>query len=190
MNTLANHLNELEQAQIALDNWKSNAVGPAGLLTKTANDWRNWVMTNQQDPRLARVASASQAVAEEAAKAFKGSGTSTQQELAGWEKAAFNPALARDAHHAANKQIVKLAMGQLDSVADQWDRAFGATRPHISFLSPKAQESYSAFLNDKPDVAPASAALPTGVPPGSISGMKGGVAVWRTPDGQYIPKAQ
>ena len=31
-------------------------------------------------------------------------------------------------------------------------------------------------------------ALPAGIPPGSISGMKGGVPVWKTPDGRYLPK--
>jgi hypothetical protein len=36
--------------------------------------------------------------------------------------------------------------------------------------------------------APAATALPPGVPPGSVSGMKGGAPVWRTPDGQFIPK--
>ena len=38
--------------------------------------------------------------------------------------------------------------------------------------------------------APTAPALPPGVPPGSVSGMKGGVPVWRTPDGQFMPKTQ
>jgi hypothetical protein len=157
MNTLANHLNELEAAQTDLDNFRSNSIGPWGLGTQYANEVRNWVLRHQQDPRLTRVASASNAVNDEAVKAFKGSSSAAQAELDKWRAAAFDPTMARDAQHVANQTLVRLVKGQLDSVADQWDRAFGTTRDHISFLSPKAQEAYERIGGEAPTAAERSA---------------------------------
>lgn len=50
----------------------------------------------------------------------------------------------------------------------------------------KANTKGGSGGHEAPKSAPG--ALPPGVPQGSVSGMKGGKPVWRTPDGTFIPK--
>ena len=153
MNTAANHLNLLDKDQQELNNYQSNSFGP---LTGVVNTARTSWLAHSQDPRIVAVNTDANAVSGELGLAFKGYDPGVTG-LAEWRKS-MDPSMASDESRRANKTIVNLVKGQLDSVVDQARRA-GLNIDAYSLLSPAAREVYER-LGGEGEAATPVAAVP------------------------------
>lgn len=148
LNTVMQHVDELNNAGATLDNWKTESLGVG---TRLANKATEWLRENKQDPRLTRFNVAADAVANEAEKAFKGNMPSVQG-IQEWRKN-LNPAMSPEQMQSANKTLLKLLEGRIDAVTEQYRRAFGSTRDPIEFLAPKAKATFERLSSGKQPAA-------------------------------------
>ena len=134
LNTVMQHIDELNNAGAALDNFHS------GVASLPLNKATEALRAFQQDPRLARFNQSADAVATELERAFRGSQTALGG-IKEWRNH-LNPAMSPEERDASVKNLLKLLEGRIESVTDQYRRAFGSSRQPIDFLAPKAKEVY------------------------------------------------
>ena len=129
-NTAIGHLDHLSHAIDDLNNSDYTAVNAATNATAGVNADRA--------KKLAALKTAGNAVASELAKAFKGTGSTSLQEVTEWHDL-IDPNLSP----AALKQVVKTATdllaSRIDSVGDQYNKGMGTTSDPIQLLTQKSQ---------------------------------------------------
>lgn len=133
LNTLAHHISTLDSAIDGLNNGKlpwANAVGNA-FQSKTG------------DPRVNKFQVAANAVADEAAKVFAGSGSA----LADREKLAsmFDPNMSPAQLKAATAQLSELVEGKLGGLQNQLDQGLGIGSRNIQVVSPEARKLFDSY---------------------------------------------
>jgi hypothetical protein len=136
-NTFSNHIGRLSQTETNLGNMNSYTFGP---FTQLANDARVKYLEGSGDPKLGAFAVDANAVANEAEAAFRANGSSVEG-IKSW-RANMSPYMPLDQSRAANYELVKLVEGQMDSVADRWNKAFATDLPGTAFMSPAAREIF------------------------------------------------
>lgn len=193
LNTVANHLGELDEAGQALDNFKSNSLGT----TKTANTILNWYRENAGDPRITKFDTASNAVSTELEKAFRGNQTAISG-IKEWRKA-MSHTMAPEQMRESNKTLAKLLMGQLEGLAGQYTAGMGVNADPLTILQPQAAKIFQKLLGTLPEGAtgeekpaaktegaakpPAAVQRPASVPPGSQ--YSASRKQWRDPGGKF-----
>jgi hypothetical protein len=175
MNTAANHLDLLDKDQQSLDAFASGSFGPAtGVINKGRAKW----LEASQDPRIAAVNADANAVSTELETAFKGSNP-TLEGIKAW-RSNMQPGMARDEMSTVNNRFVNLIKGQLDSVSDMWERAYGVKTDPMMFMSPKARATYER-LGSTQQTQPAQQSF-TGRTASGPNGQK----LRETADGKWI----
>jgi hypothetical protein len=162
-NTVANHLDQLDRDQESLNNWQSGTFGP---LTGVANRGRAAWLGAEQDPRIGAVNLDADAVSGETALALKGA-PGTESQIKEW-RSNMTPGLASDERRTINGRLVNIIRGQMDSVADQWNRGFGTSVPSDFFVSPKARAIFSRMGEE----APAPTEAGRGIDPRDAAALK------------------
>jgi len=137
LNTVMQHIDEFNSAAQDLNNFSSGSAGP---LTSTLNKGKAFYQEQSQDPRFKRFNVSADAVSTELEKAFRGNQTAVSG-IQEWRKN-LSPSASPEEQQTSVKTLLKLLNGQLDSVTEQYRRAFGTTREPIEFLTPKAKEIY------------------------------------------------
>lgn len=174
LNTVMNHIDELDEAGKALDTWRSGTLGPA---TKSVNALTNWYREHQQDPKVRRFETTSTAVANELEKAFRGNQTAISG-IKEWRQG-MRPSMAADEMKEANKTLVKLLVGQLEGLGGQYSAGMGVNADPLTLIQPDAAKTIKRILGTEPQTTtkktegegekPASTApqRPSTVPSGS-----------------------
>lgn len=155
LNTVMQHVKELDGAAGDLDNWKSASLGP---LTGSANALTQWYRSNEQDPRLTRFNTAANAVANELERAFRGSTTAISG-IEEWRKG-LNPAMSPEQWQAARGTLMKLIGGRLEALADQYNRGMGTMKDPMMMLSPEAGKAYKELQSPQRPVAQSQQSAP------------------------------
>ena len=162
LNTVMQHLEQFNTAGIALDNWKTSELGVA---TSSANAVNNWIKEKRGDPRLTDFTIAADAVSNELEKAFKGNNPAVTG-IKAWREQ-LSPNMSPEQINAATSSLLKLLNGQIDSVAGQFNTAFGTSKQLPDFLSPGARATFNKYINvgrepvaTPPKVTPPPAATP------------------------------
>lgn len=150
LNTVMGHLDTLDKAGDALDNFRSNSFGPG---SKAMNEMRRWYLSNKQDPRVKNFETAAEAVANELERAFRGSTTAIAG-IRSWREK-MNPAMSPEEMKEANKTLTKLLASRIDAMGDQYSRGMGTTKDPLTLLSPDAQATFNRLA--KGEKAPAGA---------------------------------
>ena len=188
LNTVANHLGELDDAGKALDNFKSSSLGPA---TQTANQALTWYREHSGDPRITRFDTTANAVSTELEKAFRGSQTAISG-IREWRKT-ISAAASPEQKVEANKTLSKLLLGQLEGFAAQYSRGMGVNADPLTLLEPNAAKVFQKLLGTLPEgmetkpqaatpAAPTASSRPSGVPEGSQ--FSPSRKMWRDPSGK------
>ena len=188
LNTVMQHIDELDQAGRALDNFKQSPIPYVGV----ANRARSTLLEHQGDPRIKRFDTAANAVANEVERAFRGSQTAISG-IQEWRRT-MSPSMSPEQMRTANQTLLKLLDGRIEAVTDQYRRAFGTTRPPIDFLSPKARETFERLVRDEgaaPQQPAAAPSAPKAAPKSQASTpnvvRQNGILYQRQPDGSYKP---
>lgn len=146
LNTVMNHIDELDEAGKALDNWKEGALGPA---TKKANEVTNWFRENKGDPRITRFDTTATAVSTELEKAFRGNQTAISG-IRDWRKA-MSHTMSPEQMAESNKTLTKLLMGQLEGLAGQYSAGMGVNADPLTILQPHAAKTVKKLLGTVPE---------------------------------------
>lgn len=193
LNTVANHIGELDEAGKALDNFKQNSLGT----TKPLNTVMNWYRENAGDPRITRFDTTANAVSTELEKAFRGNQTAISG-IKEWRKSMAHT-MSPEQMQESNKTLTKLLMGQLEGLTGQYNSGMGTNADPLTILQPKAAAVFKRLLGDNAQMAPAgrpqepgapAAAAPTPGPPqrpGSVpegSQYSPSRKAWRDPSGR------
>ena len=133
LNTLAHHISTLNSAIDGLNNGKLQTLNAVG----------NFVNNRIGDPRVNKFQVAANAVADEAAKVFAGSGSA----LADREKLAsmFDPNMSPAQLKAATAQLAELVEGKLGGLQNQLDQGLGLGARSIQVASPEAKEFFDSY---------------------------------------------
>lgn len=157
LNTLAHHINTLNSSIDGLDNGKYPMVNSIG----------NAFQSKTGDPRVNKFQVAANAVADEAAKVFAGSGSA----LADREKLAsmFDPSMSPAQLKAATTQLSELVEGKLGGLQNQLDQGLGIGSRDIQVVSPEARKLFDAYRGGN---GPQQAASATGAATGGWSARR------------------
>lgn len=133
LNTLAHHINTLNSSIDGLDNGKYPTLNSIG----------NAFQSKTGDPRVNKFQVAANAVADEAAKVFAGSGSA----LADREKLAsmFDPNMSPAQLKAATAQLSELVEGKLGGLQNQLDQGLGIGSRNIQVVSPEARKLFDSY---------------------------------------------
>lgn len=148
LNTVANHIGELDKAGEALNNWKTGTLGPG---SKPLNEVTRWLRDKGQDPRLTDFETAASAVSTELEKAFRGSQTAISG-IKEWRKS-MDPAMSPEQMKSANKMLAKLLLGQLEGLAGQYAAGMGKNADPLTILQPQAAKTFQKLLGTLPEGA-------------------------------------
>lgn len=146
LNTLAHHIETLDSAIDGLNNGSLQTLNAAG----------NFINNRLGDPRVNKFQVAANAVADEAAKVFAGSGSA----LADREKLAsmFDPNMSPAQLKAATAQLAELVEGKLGGLQNQLDQGLGLGARNIQVASPEAKKLFNSFRSGQNTTTPASTA--------------------------------
>lgn len=133
LNTVVGHLADLKEKSEALGNYNSG-FGP---LTTTVNQLGNAYNNASGRPEVNNFNLARNAVADELAKVFKGSGIS-DHEIAQW-KGTLNDAMTPDQLKGAVKTAIGLMDSRLSALNDQRDRGMSTQTDPRSLLNEKSR---------------------------------------------------
>jgi len=136
LNTVMQHVKELDGAAGDLNNWHSGWLPTTGMLNKGTEMLRE----GQQDPRLSRFNTAANAVANELERAFRGNTTAISG-IEEWRKG-LNPSMSPEQWQASRGTLMKLLGGRLEAVTDQYNRGMGSAKDPMMMLSPGAAQAY------------------------------------------------
>lgn len=133
LNTLAHHIATLDSAIDGLNNGKLQTLNAVG----------NFVNNRIGDPRVNKFQVAANAVADEAAKVFAGTGSA----LADREKLAsmFDPNMSPAQLKAATAQLAELVEGKLGGLQNQLDQGLGLGARDIKVVSPEAKTLFDSY---------------------------------------------
>ena len=137
-NTAIDHLDSLDKAATALDNW-------GGWLTY-GNYVKNALSQAHGDPQVNNFNLARNAVKAELTRAFRGSSGSLS-EVKDWE-ATLNAANSPEALHDAVKKATELLAGRAGELVDPYNRTMGQDRTFLSWMSPRSR---AIFMRLNPD---------------------------------------
>ena len=180
LNTVMQHMKELDGAAGDLNNWKSSSLGP---FTANANAITNWYRQNEQDPRISRFDTAATAVSNELERAFRGDRTAISG-IEEWRKS-LHPAMSPEEWQAARGTLMKLVGGRLESVTDQYNRGMGSAKDPMMMLSPGAAQAYKELQSpNRQQTQPQGIQRPQNIPQGSQYSPSR--KMWRTPDGKIF----
>ena len=129
LNTVIGHLGDLKKAADALDNYSIPLVNEVGNIYHSATG----------GPKVNNFNLARNAVADELAKVFKGSGIS-DHEIAQW-KGTLNAAQSPDQLKGAVKTAISLMESRLSALNDQRDRGMATQSEPRSLLNEKSQKA-------------------------------------------------
>lgn len=156
-NTAIGHLNHLSHAIDDLNNSDYTAVNAATNATAGVNADRA--------KKLAALKTAGNAVASELAKAFKGTGSTSLQEVTEW-----HDLVDPNASPAALKQVVKTATNllasRIDSVGQQYNKGMGTTSDPLDLLTPESRKIWKDLNPDMDSIGNAGPAAPSSAGPG------------------------
>ena len=133
-NTAIGHIQHLSDAVEGLNNsgyplWNTAANAVA---RNTSPDFA---------AREKKFMTARMAVAEELAKAFKGTGATNLEELHAWQQA-INSADSPQALKASIQEAMRLLKSRIDSLGEQYNRGMGTTKDPIELLAPEARAAW------------------------------------------------
>jgi hypothetical protein len=186
INTAIGHLQTLDKAGTALGNSRFS----------TANEVQNWWKSKTGNASVVRFDVAANAVVNELASVFKGTGA-TDQEINAWRKT-ISPDQSPAQIKQSIKQAVELLGSRMDALKNKWEQSQGKPMS-MQILSPKSRSVLKALGEDAnaleapataatPAAAPAGPAAPTGAQPGeqtTINPQTGQRHVLR--GGQWVP---
>lgn len=143
LNTLAHHIHTLDSAIDGLNNGSLQTLNAAG----------NFIQNRIGDPRVNKFQVAANAVADEAAKVFAGSGSA----LADREKLAsmFDPNMSPAQLKAATAQLAELVEGKLGGLQNQLDQGLGLGSRNIKVVSPEAKDLFDSYRGGQQATTPA-----------------------------------
>jgi hypothetical protein len=133
LNTLAHHINTLNSSIDGLDNGSLQTLNTVG----------NFFNNRTGNPKVVKFQVAANAVADEAAKVFAGSGSA----LADREKLAsmFDPSMSPAQLKAATAQLSELVEGKLGGLQNQLDQGMGLGSRNIQVVSPEARKLFDSY---------------------------------------------
>ncbi len=178
LNTAIAHLDTLKKKGEALSNWSAQPLNWA----------KNKMLMATGDPRVVEFENAANAVAAEAATAFKGT-AGTDQEIKTW-RTGLNNIQSPEQIRGGIDTITELISGRVSAIKDQFESGIGKPTD-MRFLSPKSTNILTGLGVDVSKIEGGSvAAKPTesdAVPDGTrkpIPSIPGGVAEYR--NGKWI----
>jgi hypothetical protein len=188
--TLAGHLEALYESAKKLD----NSGFPAWNALQQKMGSQTTVYGKEYQDAIADYNVKRKAVADEAAKIFAGS-TSALADRESWEKK-FDVSDPLNVQAQSIRSTVDLIDSRLIALADQYNRGMSTNRQGSELIEPKYNAIFDRMRNANPEkekaakagAAPAASKPSSGVPEGSIAGKKDGQKVWKTPDGNFIPR--
>lgn len=156
LNTVIGHLGDLADKSDALGNF-----GGLPLVNKTANEIKNWMATNSGAPEVKNFNLARNAVADEMAKVFRGSGLS-DAETRQWKEnidAAGSPEQLRGAISTA----IGLMESRLNAMGEQRNKGMSIQTEPMALLTDKSRATLDKVKQwaggEKPASAPATGAV-------------------------------
>lgn len=149
-----------------------------------ANTVANWWLTQTGDPRVKEFETVRTVAATDAARLLRGSGAMAHEEIRGWEDRLKNAGSPAQLQGVLSMLGDDLLGARMSSIEHQYEMVMHKKPPEL--MSKEAKEALSVLRSRSPENVAASKAPPAG----SIPGTKDGAKVWKTPDGQYIPRAQ
>jgi hypothetical protein len=126
---------------------------------QTLNAVGNFVNNRVGNPKVVKFQVAANAVADEAAKVFAGSGSA----LADREKLAsmFDPNMSPAQLKAATAQLAELVEGKLGGLSNQLDQGLGLGSRNIQVVSPEAKRLFDSYRSGG-NAMPSPATAPAG----------------------------
>jgi hypothetical protein len=163
LGTVLGHIGDIAQASRALDNFKTDTFG-AG--TKAANAFRTWYLQNKQDPRVNAFETATEAVASELDRAFRGSTTAVTT-IQGWHNR-MKPGMSPEEIQANNAKLGSLLGSRINELVDQYERGIGpAANKELTLKMQAVKSKIEALAKGEgegfiSDAAPAATPKPSG----------------------------
>jgi hypothetical protein len=159
LNTVTQHLGQLEKNWTALDN--------SGGWGTPLNRPLNWLNQLKGDPRIARFTQDQQAVASELMRTWRQVGAS-EREIQDW-KSGLDLNASPAAQQATIQEMYELIAGKLGALKNQYEAGMG--RPaNFHMLTPQTAERFTAHGVDYRDLDPGYALTPGGaVPPSAVA---------------------
>lgn len=136
LNTAIAHLKKFSETGVALGNRSLPAW----------NAVANFAEQQTGDPRVVEFLTAANAVVNEVAKVFKGTGATSDSEIKEWRHA-INSSQSPEQIRAAISTMVELIGGRLNALNDKWTRGMGKPRD-FAILSPQSVETLKSFGAD------------------------------------------
>lgn len=146
LNTLAHHINTLNSSIDGLDNGSLQTLNTVG----------NFFNNRTGNPKVVKFQVAANAVADEAAKVFAGSGSALadREKLASMFDSSMSPAQLK----AATAQLSQLVEGKLGGLQNQLDQGMGMGSRNIQVVSPEARQLFDSQSGgiQQPNAQPAN----------------------------------
>jgi hypothetical protein len=136
-NTLIGSVSRLEEAATALDNYKSTQTM---LPTSWWNRAKVGIAGQYQDPKLNAVRTDINAVATEAAGAFRSVGMA-EKDIDHW-RSTMSEDMSLDGMRAHVYEILQLAKKPMSTTVDRWNKTFSANLPGEALLSPEVRGTF------------------------------------------------
>lgn len=143
-NTLVQHLAKFQQAAAAID----KTGGPVPLLNSVTNS----IYSATGNPNVNNFNTEADAIASEAAKIYKGTGATSQDEIDSW-KSSLSPNASPAQHAAAIQTIVGLMAGKLSTLSSQYQGTMGKTGT-FQILTPASMKVLTSLGIDPTTVDP------------------------------------
>jgi len=189
--TLAGHLEALYKSAKKLD----NSGFPAWNALQQKIGSQTTVYGTEYQDAIADYNVKRKAVADEAPKVFTGGTNPALADRESWEKK-FDVSDPLNVQAQSIRSTVDLIDSRLIALADQYNRGMSTNRQGSELIEPKYNAIFDRMRNANPEkekaakagAAPAASKPSSGVPEGWIAGKKDGQKVWKTPDGNFIPR--
>ena len=142
LNTLVGSIDKLESTATTLNNYKS--YQPFPFATWPANKMYIGGLEANKDPRLNAVRTDINAVATEAAGAFRSVGMA-EKDIEEWRKTMAED-MSLDGMRAHVYELADLAKRPMNTIIDRWNKTFSSNLPGDALLSPEVRSTYHRLM--------------------------------------------
>lgn len=170
-NTALGHIDALDKQVDKLGNWN---VAP-GVMNPISQAIRRNVGDKEFQTAQSDFETKKTAVADELAKAFKGTGASNLHDILAWNKT-FDKANSPTELHAATKAAVELLESRINAMGETYNHGMGTNVDPLTWLTPKARAVYDRMSGHEQPAA--QSATPNRV-------RQNGHTFEKQPDGSY-----
>jgi hypothetical protein len=180
LNVITDHAQTLGDLGAALKN------GNIPLFNKIAQEWAQ----QTGNPVPTNFDMAKTIVGTELVKALGVAGAGTAEERAALGQSINRASSPEQISGILDTVVRPLLGGQLRGLQKQWNADTGLPESKFNDHLFPGTLKWLGSTGQPPTTTGGTQAPPPPPPAGSIAGTKGGKAVWKTPDGQYLPRAE